>query len=499
MTDVERDAPPLIAGAHRLIRALAPGEGPFSGDLVSSGGDVCVRVDAAALAGWAGWRFAGADHVAAPLDLARRADGHDVLLPWCTERVVVFLGRRRAGGEPIDGGEVSTLLASVLRGLDDLGEQSSAQRGEWWLTSDGRPVFVLGDGDAAVAASLSVLAALSEAQTDRATARVLERLREALADVRRVLPVRDRWEEEFFELAAPRALRTSVYGPATARIARTVLGEGVDAGGGVGTSPSGRDAYGSATDEGRSGVLSALNARWLMLARRLGAARERWRAARGAGARVRSSSTPDAWGASPAKERSPASRPRWRRPMLVGGVTAALLIAVGVLWPTGDPDGASAVAPAPDLPGSVSRPSASSEPVPAAAEPSAGDSAEKLSAAAPTTATETAPTTAAETEDALSALSGLLVAAAGCADADEDTLPPSCSDIWADPTGRNVTTLRARADTGSLTLVEDYGDLAALRWDAHAADDASQMIVLIRVDERWRVRDVYDVANPPSQ
>ena len=79
----------------------------------------------------------------APLDIARRPGGHVVVLPWCTERVDVFVGRRRAASSPLSGGEVVTLVVSALRGTAEAhrgrsGDEAGPQ-GTWWLTDAGRP------------------------------------------------------------------------------------------------------------------------------------------------------------------------------------------------------------------------------------------------------------------------------------------------------------------------------------------------------------------------
>lgn len=130
---------PLVAGAHRVIRMLDAHEGPYGGALVTWGEGVAVRTDARTLSGWEGWRHAGSEHVAGPVDLIRRADGHDVLLPWCRERVVTFLSRRRAGGPELAVGEANTLVMSLLRGVGELSTFGGiACEGTWWLTEEGR-------------------------------------------------------------------------------------------------------------------------------------------------------------------------------------------------------------------------------------------------------------------------------------------------------------------------------------------------------------------------
>ncbi|MBQ3358649.1 MAG: hypothetical protein IJG47_07095, partial [Microbacterium sp.] len=138
MTDdaVGTPTPPLVPDAHRVVRSLDAAETPFGGLLVTRGEGVAVQVDAGALAGWAGWAFAGAEHVAAPLDVVRRRDGHDVLLPWCTERVTSLLARRHVVDEHLSLGECSTLVASVLRGIDELGEPGARESGTWWVTGE---------------------------------------------------------------------------------------------------------------------------------------------------------------------------------------------------------------------------------------------------------------------------------------------------------------------------------------------------------------------------
>lgn len=484
MTDLDHDAVPLIAGAHRLIRALAPGEGPYAGDLVSSGEDICVRADASARRGWEGWRLSGAEHVAAPLDLVRRADGQDMLLPWCTERATVFLGRRRAAGEPIDLGEVSTLVASVLRGLDELGEQLPSVRGDWWLTSAGRPVFVLGDGDAALVASVRVLTVARETQLDRTATRLLERLGEALADARRVLPARDRWESELFELAAPRALRTTVYAPAAARSVREVFGDEQQPGAEFRHVSLVNAFAASADDEADARFVTRWKRRLTRLGESLRERGERRAAVGTAAARGPAGENRDAWGTRNPEKAAPLVAPRWRKPAVVGGATAVLLIAGGALWPSAEPNGATAVA---------------HSDVAATSVPTLGQADESERAAPAEAAAEAANTASPSPQtDALAALTALLAPAQGCAEGG-DPSEPSCADVWAVPSPESISALRARPGNGALTLVEDYGDLAALRWDPAAADGASQMIVMIRTDEKWRVRDVYDVADPPSQ
>ena len=199
-----------VAGAHRTVRMLAEGEGPFAGELVTRGDGVAVRVDTALLGGWPGWRFAGSEHVAAPEDLVLRADGQDALLPWCVRSAEALLAQRTEEGSLLNG-EAVTLAVSVLRGLVELEALGSADdegsAGRWWLTDDGRPVFVIGAGDSPLSASARVIDALEEQTEDRALSMLLLRLRAAMEEPRRLGAEVARWEQELLEIAAPRPLR----------------------------------------------------------------------------------------------------------------------------------------------------------------------------------------------------------------------------------------------------------------------------------------------------
>ena len=86
------------------------------------------------------------DTCSAPVDIVRRADGHDVALPVCTERLSDFLTRRAA--TPLSAGERLTLAVSVARGVHELaaGGTDAACPGTWWLTEAGQPMLAAHDG-----------------------------------------------------------------------------------------------------------------------------------------------------------------------------------------------------------------------------------------------------------------------------------------------------------------------------------------------------------------
>ncbi|WP_426182986.1 hypothetical protein [Microbacterium sp. TWP3-1-2b2] len=211
-TDAAADRASLVPGVHRLIRAIDGKDGPFSGTLVAFDETVAVCVDAEQLGGWAGWAFSGSEHVCGVLDIRRRADGHDALLPWCTQHVETFLGRRDASDSPLAPGELGTLVASLLRGVRELGPDADVV-GDWWLTGDGRPMFVHGEGGSASARTAALIERLARRQADRATVRVLEEASAALRQPRHPVGDDRRWEEHLFARAAPRALQLDVFAP----------------------------------------------------------------------------------------------------------------------------------------------------------------------------------------------------------------------------------------------------------------------------------------------
>lgn len=200
----ERDAEWMRV--HRVIRELPQGEGPYAGRLVADGDGLAVLVPGEAACVTAAWRWAGAEHIAAPLDFVLDHEDGAALLPWCTTTLRAYVERRSLGAEPPGPGETVTVAVSLLRGLAELGIEAVQTSGEWWLTGTCRPVFVVGAGAPAVQATVAQLARLSELCTDRQVARKTAELAEALDRPRAVLAEREVWEDGFWECAAPRPL-----------------------------------------------------------------------------------------------------------------------------------------------------------------------------------------------------------------------------------------------------------------------------------------------------
>lgn len=326
-----------MPGAHRVIRRIDAGEGPYAGTLVTRGGSVAVQVDSESISGWAGWEHAGDDHVAGPLDIVRRSDGHDVLLPWCTERAASFFGRRAAADAALASGEMTTLAASILRGLGELARAAGHdETGEWWLTDDGRPTFVIGAGETARAAAAALVARLRKDCADRTLARLLVVIDEGLSaeSARPGIPARqlERWEAELFDTAAPKPLKRDVHAPELARdadAARRAV---------VARPAAGRQLRTRASLPRERSTLRALPSRIVVgIVHRLSAWRDavavrlERRPGRGIVARsVRRGEPADAGTA--ASGRTPVRR---GRRTIVAAAAAAVVLAGGLLWPGG--------------------------------------------------------------------------------------------------------------------------------------------------------------------
>ncbi|WP_336645597.1 hypothetical protein [Microbacterium sp. USHLN186] len=492
------DTAVLVPGAHRGIRLVDARESAVPGELITDGDALRVRVDAAAVPD-ALWRFAGAEHVAGVCDVVRRRDGHDALLPWCTERVEVFLGKRMAADAALAPGETVTLVGSLLRGVVEVGEDQAT--GQWWLTDEMRPVFVPGEGAACEVAARAVVGRLRDSCADRALQRTLAEIDAGLADRRVVAGRADGWERELTELASPRALRREAQldGPAAMRPRRArELSMAVPAAAGPVSDTGlpvterrgavqGRMLEGvrlvirSAGDAARGslavlrgslqGVLPAARARIARgvdihpgLHERTGAP------AGGRRRRGRAAST---------QQRSPR-----RRMLLVGAAVAGLVLAGGMLWPESDAGSAANGARAAD----AQRPAADDDERGA----EAGTADAGAGTAAPVDAGSSAGGAPADRLEQQGA--ALLERIASCtADGDQNC----AAAIAAGSASLVQERLRGAAGSRAVTLVDDYGDVAVLRLGA-SGDRGEQMLVLVGQEDGWLVRDVYDVADQPS-
>lgn len=450
----------LTPGAHRVIRLLDGQESAYAGELITDGDRRGVRVDAESVPEVL-WRFGGAEHVAGVRDMVRRSDGHDAVLPWCADRVEMFLGRRRAAEAPLSAGETVTLVGSMLRGIVEIGDQSIC--GQWWLTDEARPLFAPGDGTGCAESAAALIARLREGGTDRAVDRLVGEIAGAAADRRVLQRSIERWERELTELAAPRPLMREVFAPervAAIEAHRSRLPGDVQS---LAVQPTG---------------LRLLRERGLAIVRQL---RQRGAALLPRRERV----------AAPAGVRSAeaSARPGRRRMLLTGGVAAAVVLVGGLMWPPSEEDSAATERPGGGTEAVQTAPDPDAETALPDELPSAQADAESAEKAASTPAPDAVADGSAQHQAAT-----LLAAVAECV-RNGDAV---CGHAVVEGAGALVQERLAGTDAArAVTAVEDYGDVSVLRLGP-SGERGEQMLVLVTHKDGWLVRDVYDVADQPS-
>lgn len=500
LTEIDRvDAAGTLTAAYRSIRRVSPPESPFSGMLATVGlgaADAAGRDDAAAAAGdnttgdkadvgeeatvvlvdaarleqWAGWKTGECQHVVGPLDLARRARGHDVVLPWCLERVEAFLARRMAASAPLLAGEIVTIAVSVLRGAAEVWSANPHAQpgpsGSWWLTDEGRPVFVHTTGDEqppVEAGARQVIEALSADCDDRTVLRLLERAA-ALCETPRQLPrAIDDCERHFFAAAAPRPLATTVFPAALVR--------DIDL-------PSLRPAHDTPPGAGRLGHLRDAIARHVdadlgdMVAVRVG---EALRGVRGRLSRGH------------------------RLPWLAAGAVAALIVVGGALWPSGEPAETAAA-----------EVSAASPPPPAIEPTRGGVARQPTPTEAPARPAPGGPVPdepvpdepvpgeqATGTPEIVLAAHTLLDSLGVCRAAGDQA---GCMTAITETPGLDPRpgVVDLAQPERLVTLVDDYGGAGLVQVSAADGTGAAQLVVIVKREDKWLLRDVYDVAKQPN-
>ena len=415
---------------YRVIRQMTgDAESPWPGALIClPSGETGVAVDADVLGDeWRGWTADPAGHVLAPADILRRSDGHDVLLPVCPERLTDFLDRR--GGLDLSVGEGVNVAVSLLRGVAELSAESGA-RGTWWLTDAGRPLFATDTSNSGlheVTAGLLQRVALDVP----ALADVLAGAVEALAEGRRGR-VLERLEAALFSVAEPTALATMTFGPKRVRDRPVLEGDSPEVG------PPERAPWPLA-------LFSHLDAEWADVVSR--ATTGVWRALR----------TP---------------RPGRRRPWLVAGGLAGVIIVGGLLWPTGQTGTATAETSTPS-PAASSAPSPTATGAPAVAEDPVGESTGDAAQSDLASLTEALLTARTACEADPTCLAGVVETPAAA-------FPPGAADY--DQAERSV------------ALLDEFGGAAVLRVEPVGRDGAPQLVVVVQIDGRWLLRDVYDIA-----
>ncbi len=412
-------------------------DGPWPGVLVRlSSGSVRVLVDARVLGpDWRGWDAAPDGHVLTPVDLVRKAGGHDVLLPVCTERLEDFV-RRRSARSALPPGEAVTLGVSILRGCVQILDEPHVT-GEWWLDDAGRPLLATeASAQSGLAAAAAVLGA---AVVDPGLRRAWDTAVDAVSADR--VTARDLVdaEELLFAAAAPEPLSTISLSPRRA----------------VEVAP-----------EPRVPALRTDDA----------APRPLWQSLIGSVdadlADTVSRATTAVW----RRVRTP-SRSR-RAPLLVGGAVAAAVLAGGALWPAAGGVASADDPPAADAPAGADATAAAGEP--AADSPVDG-------------ATATPVPSAPASGDPATATVALLEARTTCAG------EAGCLDgVVADPTTPFAAgVIDVPHAERAVTLLDDFGDVAVLRVDAVDGSLPAQLVVVARHDGKWLLRDVHDVAQQP--
>ena len=420
-----------------MIRLMAGGaDSPWPGALVCGPtGETSIAVDADSLGfDWTGWAAEPSGHLLGPVDILRRADGHDVLLPVCTERLEEFLARR-AGGAQLTAGECVTVAVSLLRATAELTAAESRVSGTWWLTEAGKPVLATETGQAPhegqTAEHLRHLAeqapVLAAALLDAAA---------VVAEPRHRTRELERAEAAIFAVADPLALATTTFGPKLARD-RSIA-------------------------DARPGPVDAEPAppSWVVsLSRHVDAD---W-------ADLVSRTTTGVWRAL----RAP--RTGRRRPWLLAGGIAGVVLVGGLMWPTGGAGPATAEVPV--------GPTATPTPSPASAP--AGQSGTRTG---PGEKTASDPPVDAST-DLAAITADLLTARSACGQEE------SCLGKVQESGGARFPSgvVDLPADERTVALLDEFGGAAVLRAEASGSDATPQLVVIVRTDERWLLRDVYDV------
>jgi hypothetical protein len=392
--------------------------------------------------------------VLAPTDVARRRDGHDVVLPLCTERLVRFLQRRAGRGAPLSTGETITVLVSILRGTADALMRTPFAAGEWWLTDAGKPVFVHGEGPDAMMAADVCLAALIDVVPEAAHLR--ERLGAGesggrgsatadLAHPRALAAALPEIEAVLFASGTPEPLATTDLAPARARAVTAVTEDTDDV-----LAHSRRPHWSALARFVDSDLREVAAVGWDAL-------RERRRG----GSRSRASAS------GPRKPR--------RGVIVVAAVSAAAVVMTGLLWPHRGPVRAEA--------GAVARPTVS------------------VSASTPTRtpAPVVVPKTASRAPSAggsevLSDVRAMLAARIACG---KDA---PCRASFAEDPARRMPAGAVDDPQQSVELLDDFGGAAVTRVSSPRVTGSGrkQLVVVVRADQKWLIRDVSDVADQPN-
>lgn len=439
------------------LRVLTRQESPFPGALLAADPDrpeegPLVWTDSVEWRDNPAWRARPDGHILAPVDVARRGDARGVLVPHCPARVREWVLARTA----IAAGEAVTVAVSLVRGAVEA-EVLEVENGVWWLTASGRPVLAVGGSSPWRGDAVAVMDAIVARCRDRreALSDALRAVRDAVAG-ERIASAAEPLEEAMFAAAPPGPLILEITGsvPSERRIVLEPGGEPAD----DGTALRARRGR-----TGRAGSIAQLirhhvDDAW--------ADRIRDALSGAAGAFRR-----------PHDGEGSAARPgRRRAPVLSGAAVAAVVLAGGLLWPADDEVSRADPGSPTTAATRAAVPTASRTPVPG------GESLPRRPRRETGGEGDTIVASGASLVERLAAC-----AAEGCGpdvvEQSERVLPPGAA---TDPSvDRRV------------VLVDEYGGVAVLRVGDAAGETGDQIVVIVRTDDEWLVRDVYDAEDQP--
>ena len=522
------NAPADLLDPPAALRRLRADEAPYPGTL-HAGDPQTVHVDAD-LVPAALWRCALDGHILAPWDLSRTPGGHAAVMIHCPERLSAWsvAAGARAQYRP---GEVVTVAVSVLRAAEEA-RRMGLEAGTWWVDATGRPVLAAAGDQPWADEAVDLLTDLAEgmrgAPSPYGGRRLGEELADALDDARRLVGSARlhtaevvACEEALFAVAAPEPLAlapasaelestlprraTSLRRASEPALAESWLARFTDG------EWAGRVAEAVRSVVALPGVLG--ERRRERAARRAAAAESPTRrgSTRARGRGDRESGAASARGAAPARSprdgrggaaggQEPEVRGRRRAPLLIAAAVGGAVLLGGLLWPEPDSRAAEAVAPTPAA--TVRTDGAAS---PGADPESAGAVSEATTAPSDGAAPPAAPSarTAPSSDGDLEAAARQIVRALSACASGATGADVACAALREDPAAAPPAGLVATAPDAQITLVDEYGGVAVFRVEPpegtgnQADGSAAQILVLVSVDGKWLIRDVYDVADQP--
>ncbi len=382
------------------------------------------------------WRVKPHGHLLAPLDAVRTSGGTAALLPACR-------GRLR-GEDATTPGRAVTIAVSIVRGAGEAALLDE-DAGSWWVDADGRPVLALGSGGSWREEAAGILSEIA-ATAPGALSQVLPQIALGILDTITARRSSDAWEDALFAAAEPQPLSApeSPGASAAASVAAPMRALALR-----------RDA--TAPDAGADTLIERLIDADLV------------RRTIDAVAGVRTGAVALLHRLRPLRKPAESRERRHRGPLLAAAAVVSVVVMFGILWP-----------------GEAGPPSAAASPAPStSAAPDSGSPS-----APPVDAPKPAPVGEASALErgARAALELLSQCVAGEADA--------CIAVREDPSLPLPEGLvGSDQPISGIDVIDEYGGVAVIR--ATATGYASQAVVLVQVDERWLVRDVYDLADQP--